>query len=111
MRRIYFPVVLRNLQQDLAGTFVALFTLEAAARALMITIVPLEAYRLLQSPLLVSLIYFATSGLGLMVSLFLPVLIHRMILRPEAQMRGATIPDIVEGIMGGVAVPGTRIGS
>jgi MFS family permease len=78
MRRIYFPVVLRNLQQDLAGTFVALFTLEAAARALMITIVPLEAYRLLQSPLLVSLIYFATSGLGLMVSLFLPVLIHRM---------------------------------
>jgi MFS family permease len=78
MRRIYFPVVLRNLQQDLAVTFVALFTLEAAARALMITIVPLEAYRLLQSPLLVSIIYFATSGLGLIVSLFLPVLIHRI---------------------------------
>lgn len=78
MRRIYYPVVLRNLEQDLAVTFVALFTLEAAARALMITVVPLEAYRLLQSPLLVSIVYFATSALGLIVSLFLPTLIHRI---------------------------------
>ena len=77
MRRIYYPVLLRNLEQDRASTFVTLFTLEASARALMITIVPLEAYRLLGSPLLVSLIYFATSGLGLLVSLALPGLIHR----------------------------------
>lgn len=78
MRRIYFPVLLKNLGRDQAGTFVTLFTLEAAARALMITIVPLEAYRLLGSAFLVSLIYFATSGLGLAISIFLPAIIHRI---------------------------------
>ncbi len=78
MRRIYFPVLLKNLGQDQAGTFVTLFTFEAAARALMITIVPLEAYRLLGSAFLVSVIYFATSGLGLAVSIFLPTIIHRI---------------------------------
>ncbi len=78
MRRIYFPVLLRNLDRDQAGTFVTLFTLEAATRALMITIVPLEAYRLVGSALVVSLIYFVTSGLGLVVSIFLPTIIHRL---------------------------------
>jgi len=37
-----------------------------------------------------------------------PVLIHRMILRPEAQMRGASVDDILDGIAAGVPVPGTR---
>jgi MoxR-like ATPase len=37
-----------------------------------------------------------------------PVLNHRLILRPEAQMRGVTVADIVEGIRAGVVVPGTR---
>jgi MoxR-like ATPase len=37
-----------------------------------------------------------------------PVLIHRLILRPEAQMRGTGLDDVVEGIAAGVAVPGTR---
>ena len=78
MRRIDFPVLLKNLGKDQAGTFVTLFTLEAAARALMITIVPLEAYRLLGSALFVSLIYFGTSGLGLAISIFLPAIIHRI---------------------------------
>jgi MoxR-like ATPase len=38
-----------------------------------------------------------------------PVLNHRLILRPEAQMRGVTIAEIVEGIGQGVNVPGTRV--
>ncbi len=37
-----------------------------------------------------------------------PVLNHRLILRPEAQMRGVTIPDVIAGISAGVPVPGTR---
>jgi len=78
MRRIYFPVLLKNLGRDEASTFVTLFTLEAAARALMLTVVPLEAYRLVGSAFWVSVIYFGTSGLGLMVSIFLPNLIHRI---------------------------------
>ena len=41
-------------------------------------------------------------------SILEPVLNHRMILRPEAQMRGVTITDVVQGLADGVAVPGTR---
>jgi len=38
-----------------------------------------------------------------------PVLNHRMIMRPEAQMRGAHVPEILDGIAGTVPVPGTRV--
>jgi MoxR-like ATPase len=36
-----------------------------------------------------------------------PVLNHRLILRPEAQMRGVGINDVVNGLGEGVTVPGT----
>ena len=38
-----------------------------------------------------------------------PVLNHRLILRPEAQMRGVTIDEILEGVTTSVPVPGTRV--
>ncbi len=38
-----------------------------------------------------------------------PVLTHRLILRPEAQMRGAVLEEIVDGIAAGVAVPGSGV--
>ncbi|HEX9645065.1 MAG TPA: MoxR family ATPase [Acidimicrobiia bacterium] len=37
-----------------------------------------------------------------------PILNHRLILRPEAQMRGVAIAEVVAGLGDGVAVPGTR---
>ena len=37
-----------------------------------------------------------------------PVLNHRLILRPEAQMRGVTIDEVVAGLGRGVVVPGTK---
>jgi len=37
-----------------------------------------------------------------------PLLVHRMVLRPEAQMRGTTVDQILEGITQGMPVPGTR---
>jgi MoxR-like ATPase len=37
-----------------------------------------------------------------------PVLNHRLILRPEAQMRGVTIAAVIDGVAQGVPVPGTR---
>jgi MoxR-like ATPase len=37
-----------------------------------------------------------------------PILNHRLILRPEAQMRGVAIAEVVSGLGAGVAVPGTR---
>jgi len=38
-----------------------------------------------------------------------PVLTHRLILRPEAQMRGALLAEIVDGIAAGVPVPGSGV--
>ena len=38
-----------------------------------------------------------------------PVLTHRMILRPEAQMRGITLAQVVDGIAGNVPVPGSGV--
>lgn len=37
-----------------------------------------------------------------------PILNHRLILQPEAQMRGVSIDEIVTGLAEGVSVPGTR---
>ncbi|MGH9052557.1 MAG: AAA family ATPase [Acidimicrobiia bacterium] len=37
-----------------------------------------------------------------------PVLEHRLILRPEAHMRGATVPDMVESVVRSLPVPGSR---
>ncbi len=37
-----------------------------------------------------------------------PVLNHRLVIRPEAQMRGITANDVVEQIVATVPVPGTR---
>jgi MoxR-like ATPase len=36
-----------------------------------------------------------------------PVLEHRMGMRPEAQMRGETVPDLIDEIMVRLRVPGT----
>ena len=38
-----------------------------------------------------------------------PVLTHRLILRPEAQMRGTVVEEIVDGIAQGVPVPGSGV--
>jgi MoxR-like ATPase len=41
-------------------------------------------------------------------SLLHPLLVHRMVLRPEAQMRGTTVDQLLAGVAEGVPVPGTR---
>ena len=38
-----------------------------------------------------------------------PVLTHRLILRPEAQMRGTEIDEILDGIAAGIPVPGSGV--
>jgi MoxR-like ATPase len=38
-----------------------------------------------------------------------PVLIHRLILRPEAQMRGTEVEDVVAGVATAVPVPGSGV--
>jgi len=41
-------------------------------------------------------------------SIFTPVLNHRLILRPEAQMRGTAVDDVLAQITDSVPVPGTK---
>ena len=38
-----------------------------------------------------------------------PVLNHRLILRPEAQMRGIDIDQVLETVLNSVQVPGTKV--
>jgi MoxR-like ATPase len=40
-------------------------------------------------------------------ALALPVLEHRLALRPEAQMRGETVGDLIDDVLGRIRVPGT----
>jgi MoxR-like ATPase len=41
-------------------------------------------------------------------SIVAPILNHRLIVRPEAQMRGTTVTELLDQIVGSVPVPGTR---
>lgn len=76
MRRIHYPILLRNIDEAKAATFVRLFTLEAICRALLATIVPLLAYKYLQDAQKVSLLYLVLNGVGLAVGLTIPLLLH-----------------------------------
>ena len=55
-----------------AAAFLVMFTLDATARALLITVLPLQAYALLMDAQLVRFLYFGASGLGLCASLSVP---------------------------------------
>jgi len=46
MRRIHSPILLANVEDTKARAFVFLFTCDAFARAILITLVPLQAYAL-----------------------------------------------------------------
>ena len=65
MRRIHSPVLLANVEDAKARAFVVLFTCDAFARSILISLVPLEAYDLLGAAQLVSVIYFLVGILGL----------------------------------------------
>jgi MFS family permease len=78
MRRIHSPVLLGNLEDARARAFVVLFTCDAIARSILISIVPLQAYALLGAAQLVSVLYFSVAIVGLAASLTVPVVLHRL---------------------------------
>lgn len=41
-------------------------------------------------------------------SIITPVLNHRLVVRPEAQMRGVTVSEVLDDVVASVPVPGTR---
>ncbi len=58
--------------------FLVLFGLEGMIRATLSAIVPIHAYEVLGSAVLVSIVYAANSVIGLFGSVLLPLLLHRM---------------------------------
>ncbi len=44
-------------------------------------------------------------------SILSPVLNHRLVIRPEAQMRGVTVSEVLDDVVASVPVPGTRTNS
>lgn len=76
MRRIHLPVLLSNVESAQSRGFVILFTLESTCRALLMTVVPLQAYRLFGDAQLVSVVYLSVSFAGLAASLAVPMLMH-----------------------------------
>jgi MFS family permease len=110
MRRIHSPVLLANVEDRKARAFVVLFACDAFARAILITLVPLEAYQLLGAAQLVSVIYFLVGIFGLASNLTVPLVLHRIRRRwvltigAAAQMASAllfalaTTPALVAGL-------------
>src|ERR1700741_1662097 len=111
MRRIHSPVLLANVEDGKARAFVVLFTCDAFARSVLISLVPREAYGLLGAAQLVSVVYFLVGILGLAANLTVPTILHRIRRRwvltigAGAQMGSAllfaleTKPTLMAGLM------------
>jgi MFS family permease len=78
LRRIHSPVLLANVADASASAFVVLFTCDAMARALLISLLPLQLYDHLGDAQLVSMVYFSVALLGLSATLTVPVILHRI---------------------------------
>lgn len=76
MRRIHLPVWLDTAAKPRAMAFVVLFSFEAWCRALLLTIVPLEAMRMMGDAQSVSVLYFVVSIVGLASTMVIPLLVH-----------------------------------
>lgn len=71
------PVWLRAVTRPGAGVFALMFALESLARAVLATLIPLQAYNILKEARDVSLAYFAVSIVGFFVSFAIPFFIRR----------------------------------
>ncbi len=71
------PIWLRTVTSPGAPVFAIMFTLESVARATLATVIPLQAYAILQEARDVSLLYFAVGVIGLVGSFTIPILIRK----------------------------------
>ena len=78
MRNFHLPVWLAAPGLPRPGTFVALFTLAVLPRTVLISVLPLEAFRYLADAQLVSVLYLCVSLVGVCGSLSIPWLVHRL---------------------------------
>ncbi len=78
MRRTSVPLWLSTAPKPRAGTFILLFAIEAWSRATLITLVPLQAHKLLEDAQSVSVIYFVVSIVGLLSTMIIPMIVYKI---------------------------------
>ena len=78
LRRIHSPVLLANVSDARARAFIALFTCDATARSLVISLLPLLVYAQLGDAQLVTVAYFLVALLGLAATLTVPIILQRV---------------------------------
>ncbi|MBO6520343.1 MAG: MFS transporter [Rhodospirillales bacterium] len=76
MRRTVVPLWLAAAAEPRAGAFIVLFSIEAWSRTILITLVPLQAHKLLGDAQSVSFVYFIVSVSGLLSTMFVPTVVH-----------------------------------
>jgi MFS family permease len=75
---IRFPMWLRVVDRPGAGVFAVLSGMEAFSRALIAGVLPLEAYRLLETAVRVSEAYAVVGAISLVVSLLVPLAMRKV---------------------------------
>jgi MFS transporter, ACDE family, multidrug resistance protein len=78
MGRNPVPLKLAAFARPEAPAFLVLFTLDTLARAMLVTVVPLQAYALLGDAQKVSVLYFVAGSIGLCGGLSVPYLVNRL---------------------------------
>jgi MFS family permease len=101
MKSNALQALLAHTPEARAKAFVVLFTCDAVARTLLISIVPLQIYVLLGGAQLVSVVYFAAAFVGLATNLVVPILLHhirrRWILTAGAILQVITVALLAYG--------------
>ncbi|MCK5622012.1 MAG: MFS transporter [Alphaproteobacteria bacterium] len=78
LRNIHVASWIDAVGKPTAATFVILFSLVGFTRSLLITVIPLNAHAWLGSAQMVSVLFFAVSLVGVVASLGVPWLVHRI---------------------------------
>lgn len=74
---VRYPIGLKQLTTPGAESFAILFTIESMARAMLATVIPLDAFAFLGSAQKVSFLFFAVSFVGLAGSFAVPWMVRR----------------------------------
>lgn len=97
MRRTYVPLWLSAAAEPRAGAFIVLFSIEAWSRTILITLIPLQALKQLGDAQSVSLVYFVVSIFGLLSTMVIPVVVHKIRRRWAFSLGGALMMCALAG--------------
>jgi len=103
------PAWLRTVARPGAYVFGSMFALESLARALLATVITLQALALLEDPRDVSLVFALVGVVGLFASFTIPALVRRLA-RRRVYTLGALLLVAAAVLLGTVTVPGQVAG-